>query len=71
LVPQREALACSHCEYYYRGNQFPEATIKATTDKAALRSLAVPKDVAEQIRTLVLSESITGQNIVMDCGIAI
>ncbi|KAJ9501189.1 hypothetical protein H2202_002983 [Exophiala xenobiotica] len=53
------------------GNQFPKATIKATTDKAALRSLAVPKDVAEQIRTLVLSESITGQNIVMDCGIAI
>ncbi|EHY55447.1 hypothetical protein HRR83_008876 [Exophiala dermatitidis] len=53
------------------GNQFPESKVKATTEKSALKSLATPEDVAEQIRTLVLSKSITGQNIVLDCGIAI
>ena len=55
----------------YRGNQFPEAKVKATTDKSALKSTATPEDVADQIKTLVLSKSITGQNIVLDCGIAI
>lgn len=55
----------------YRGNQFPESKVKATVDKSALKSTATPEDVAEQIRTLVLSKSITGQNIVLDCGIAI
>ncbi|OAL23196.1 hypothetical protein AYO20_11008 [Fonsecaea nubica] len=53
------------------GNQFPESKVKATVDKAALKSTATPEDVADQIKTLVLSKSITGQNIVMDCGIAI
>ncbi|EXJ84891.1 alcohol dehydrogenase [Capronia epimyces CBS 606.96] len=53
------------------GNQFPEAKIKATTERAALKSLTTPEDVAEQIKTLVLSKSITGQNIVLDGGIAI
>ncbi|KAK5328388.1 hypothetical protein LTR93_002173 [Exophiala xenobiotica] len=53
------------------GNKFPEAKVKATTEKSALKSTASPEDVAEQIRTLILSKSITGQNIVMDCGIAI
>ncbi|KAK5449681.1 hypothetical protein LTS15_008756 [Exophiala xenobiotica] len=53
------------------GNKFPETKVKATTEKSALKSTASPEDVAEQIRTLVLSKSITGQNIVMDCGIAI
>jgi len=53
------------------GNQFPESKVKATVEKSALKSTATPEDVAEQIRTLVLSKSITGQNIVIDCGIAI
>ncbi|KIW11565.1 hypothetical protein PV08_10866 [Exophiala spinifera] len=53
------------------GNKFPEKKIKATADKALLKSIASPVDVADQIKTLVLSKSITGQNIVMDCGIAI
>ena len=55
----------------YRGAKFPEAKVKATADKSALKSLATPEDVAEQVKTLVLSKSITGQNIVLDCGIAI
>ncbi|EXJ85656.1 alcohol dehydrogenase [Capronia coronata CBS 617.96] len=53
------------------GNQFPESKIKATTEKTTLKALATPGDVAEQIKTLVLSKSMTGQNIVMDGGIAI
>jgi len=53
------------------GQAFPEAKVKATTEKSALKSTATPEDVADQIKTIVLSKSITGQNIVMDCGIAI
>jgi len=56
---------------YYRGQGFPESKVKGTTEKSALKSLATPEDVAEQIKTLVLSKSITGQNVVMDCGIAV
>ncbi len=54
-----------------RGHLFPEAKVKATTEKTALKSLPTPEDVADQIKTLVLSKSITGQNIVLDGGIAI
>ena len=54
-----------------RGARFPEAKVKATTEKSALKATATPEDVAEQIRCLVMSQSITGQNVVIDCGIAI
>lgn len=53
------------------GNRFPKEKVKATTEKSALKDTATPEDVAEQVKTLVLSRSITGQNIVIDCGIAI
>jgi len=53
------------------GNQFSEAKINATRDKTALKYLPTTEDVAEQIRTVVLSKSMTGQNIVLDGGIAI
>ena len=53
------------------GNKFPEAKVKATTEKSALKDLATPEDVADQVRTMVLSRSMTGQNVVIDCGIAI
>jgi hypothetical protein len=33
-----------------------------------LGRLAEVEDVASQVRTLALSKSITGQNIVIDCG---
>lgn len=68
LTLQSSGNANSHS---YRGSQFPEAKIKATTDKTALKALPAPEDVAEQIKALVLSKSITGQNIVIDGGIAI
>lgn len=53
------------------GAKFPEAKIKATTEKAVGKSLAQVEDVAEQIKGLVLGRSMTGQNLVIDCGIAI
>src|SRR5271155_4154082 len=53
------------------GSRFPEVKIKATTEKSALKNLPTTEDVADQVKTLALSKSITGQNIVLDCGIAI
>lgn len=53
------------------GQQFPEKKLNATIEKSAGKSLATVEDVSEQIRTLVLSKSQTGQNLVLDCGIAI
>lgn len=53
------------------GANFPESKVKATTEKSALKSLATPEDVAEQVRMLAVGKSMTGQNLVMDCGIAI
>lgn len=53
------------------GQKFPEAKVKAATEKGALKSLASVADVADQVRTMVMSKSMTGQNVVVDCGIAI
>ena len=53
------------------GEKFPESKVKATTEKSALKRLADVDDVAEQVRSLAMSKSITGQNIVIDCGIAV
>ncbi len=54
-----------------RGQKFSDGKIKAMIDQTALKALPTPEDVAEQVKTLALSRSITGQNIVVDCGIAI
>ncbi|RMD40976.1 hypothetical protein DV735_g4179, partial [Chaetothyriales sp. CBS 134920] len=53
------------------GSQFPADKIQASKDKSLLKDLAAVEDVAEQIKALVLSKSITGQNIVIDGGIAV
>ncbi|ETN45623.1 uncharacterized protein HMPREF1541_09455 [Cyphellophora europaea CBS 101466] len=53
------------------GERFPKAKVEATKAKSALKDTATPEDVAEQVKYLVMSKSITGQNIVIDCGIAI
>ncbi|RMZ79598.1 hypothetical protein DV737_g3297, partial [Chaetothyriales sp. CBS 132003] len=53
------------------GSQFPPEKIEGSKQKSLLKDLANVDDVAQQVKTLVLSKSITGQNIVMDCGIAI
>lgn len=53
------------------GQKFPESKIQATTEKGMLKRLATVEDVAEQVRTLATNMSMTGQNIVLDCGIAV
>jgi len=53
------------------GQQFSEAKIKASTEKSALKSTATIEDVSEQVKTLAMGRSMTGQNVVIDCGIAI
>lgn len=53
------------------GQQFPESAVKAISEKAALKRLASLEDVAEMARTMVSSNSLMGQNIIIDCGIAI
>lgn len=53
------------------GHKFPEAKLKATKEKSAGKDFASVEDVAEQVRTLVLGKSMVGQNLIMDCGIAI
>lgn len=52
------------------GQRFPEATVNAVTEKGALKRLTTAEDVADLIRTMILSRSLTGQNIIIDCGIA-
>lgn len=53
------------------GQKFPESKIKAATEKGMLKRLATVEDVAEQVRSLAMNKSMTGQNIVIDCGIAV
>jgi len=53
------------------GQKFPESKIKATMEKGALKNLADVSDVADQVKTMVMSKSMTGQNVLVDCGIAI
>lgn len=53
------------------GQKFPQKKLDATIQKSAGKSLATVEDVSEQVRTLVMSKSQTGQNLVLDCGIAI
>lgn len=53
------------------GQQFPESTVKAISERSPLKRLTTLEDVAELVRTTVLSKSLTGQNIVIDCGLSI
>jgi hypothetical protein len=53
------------------GQKFPQSTIQGATEKGVLKTLATVEDVADQVRTLAVNKSMTGQNIVLDCGIAI
>ena len=53
------------------GQRFSEDKIQATIEKSMLKRVPTVEDVADQVRTLAMSKSITGQNIVMDCGIAV
>ncbi|KAF2134378.1 oxidoreductase ucpA [Dothidotthia symphoricarpi CBS 119687] len=50
------------------GLKFPEAKRNAAVNNTKLKRLATVEDVADQVRTLALSRSITGQNISIDGG---
>jgi NAD(P)-dependent dehydrogenase (short-subunit alcohol dehydrogenase family) len=50
------------------GQKFGEEKIAKNVSMTKLGRLAEVEDVASQVRTLALSKSITGQNIVIDCG---
>ncbi|KAF2102272.1 NAD(P)-binding protein [Rhizodiscina lignyota] len=50
------------------GLKFPEKKREAATNNTKLKRLPTVEDVADQVRTLALSKSMTGQNVVIDCG---
>ncbi|KAL6707865.1 hypothetical protein ACN47E_003765 [Coniothyrium glycines] len=53
------------------GLKFPESKRNAAIGNTKLKRLATVEDVADQVRTLALSRSITGQNICIDGGSSI
>ncbi|KAF2195347.1 oxidoreductase ucpA [Zopfia rhizophila CBS 207.26] len=50
------------------GMSFPESKREAAKNNTKLKRLATVKDVADQVRTLALSRSATGQNLCIDGG---
>jgi NAD(P)-dependent dehydrogenase (short-subunit alcohol dehydrogenase family) len=50
------------------GLKFPESKRNAAINNTKLKRLATVEDVADQVRVLALSRSITGQNICIDGG---
>jgi len=50
------------------GLRFPESKRVAATNNTKLKRLATVEDVADQVRTLALSRSVTGQNLSIDGG---
>jgi len=53
------------------GMKFPESKRTAAVNNTKLKRLATVEDVADQIRTLALSRSVTGQNLCIDGGSSI
>ncbi|RAH65929.1 SDR family NAD(P)-dependent oxidoreductase [Aspergillus aculeatinus CBS 121060] len=53
------------------GRQFSEEKLRSVQEKNALKRFATPEDVADQVRFLAISPSITGQNIVIDAGFSL
>ena len=53
------------------GLRFPEKNVQNIRERSALKRIATPEDVADQVTTMALSRSMTGQNIIVDAGIAI
>ncbi|KAF1979941.1 oxidoreductase ucpA [Bimuria novae-zelandiae CBS 107.79] len=53
------------------GMKFPQAKREKAVENTKLKRLATIEDVAEQIRTLALSRSVTGQNLCIDGGSSI
>ncbi|KAH8682852.1 hypothetical protein BGZ60DRAFT_524200 [Tricladium varicosporioides] len=53
------------------GRQFSEEKLKAVQEKNALKIFATTEDVAEQVKLLALSKSVTGMNAVIDAGFSL
>lgn len=53
------------------GLKFPESKQEAARNNTKLKRLPTVEDVADQVRTLALSRSVTGQNLVIDGGASI
>lgn len=53
------------------GMKFPESKREAAKNNTKLKRLATVEDVADQVRTLALSRSVTGQNLCIDGGSSI
>ena len=53
------------------GQKFPDQAVASVRDKAILKRLADLDDVANLAKSILLNGSLTGQNVVIDCGIAI
>ncbi|OCL10294.1 NAD(P)-binding protein, partial [Glonium stellatum] len=53
------------------GMRFPESKREAAINNTKLKRLATVEDVADQVRTLALSRSATGQNLCIDGGSSI
>lgn len=50
---------------------FPQEKLAAAKDQNKLKRFATVEDVADQVRVLVQSRSITGQNIIIDAGFSL
>ncbi|KAL2844814.1 short-chain dehydrogenase [Aspergillus pseudoustus] len=53
------------------GKGFPAEKVRAVEEKNVLKRLATPEDVAEQVRFLAMSRSITGMNAIIDAGFSL
>ncbi|GAB7365051.1 hypothetical protein MBLNU230_g5832t1 [Neophaeotheca triangularis] len=53
------------------GLQFPEEKREKAREATRLKRLPTVEDVADQVRVLALSKSVTGQNIVVDSGTSV
>ncbi|KAK8205871.1 oxidoreductase ucpA [Phyllosticta capitalensis] len=53
------------------GAKFPPEKIQKSINNTKLKRLATVEDVAEQVRLLATTKSMTGQNVVMDSGFSV
>lgn len=53
------------------GMKFPQEKIQASINNTKLKRLATVEDVADEVRMIACSKSVTGQNFVVDCGITL
>ncbi|KAM0327036.1 hypothetical protein ACHAQA_006159 [Verticillium albo-atrum] len=53
------------------GLSFPAEKLTATKDANKLKEFATAEDVAEQVKTFVVSKTVTGQNAIIDAGFSL